>query len=71
MNMSPFNFNKDKYIEIAKSEGVPAALTQLQKDTIAWEIEAFEGTKGYLPEMWKSLSDVRTFSRELWQLALK
>ena len=67
--MPTFTFDKEKYIEILKAEGAPAALTQLQKDTIHWEIESFEGPKGYQPELWKSLAEVRSFARELWQLA--
>ena len=68
--MSTFRFDKEKYIEIMKAEGIPAALTQLQKDTVKWEVEAFEGTKGYQPEMWGDLTEVRDFSRELWQMSL-
>ncbi len=81
MSTTPFNkekfkekFNekyKDKYLQILKSEGISKALTQLQKDTDAWELESFEGDQGYQPEMWKQLEFVRTFSRELWELALQ
>lgn len=65
------NFDKDKYIRIAKTEGVNAALTALHRDTTGWEYETFEGQAGYQPEMFKKLIDVRAFSRELWELALK
>lgn len=67
--MSTFRFSKEKYLQIAKTEGAEAALTQLHKDTIGWEIESFEGEKGYQPAMWNDLHEVRAFSRELWDLA--
>ena len=69
--MSNFRFSKEKYLEIANSQGISKALTQLQKDTIRWEHQAFEGKAGYLPEMWKELHAVREFSRELWELSLR
>lgn len=68
--MSTLKFNKEKYLEIVKLEGISKALTQLQKDTMAWEYEAFEGPKGYQPQMIEELEAVRTFARELWDLDL-
>jgi hypothetical protein len=64
-------FNKEKYLTIAKAQGVAAALTQLQKDTIQWEFDAFEGEKGYDPKQWAALVRVREFSRELWEMDLR
>lgn len=64
-------FLKERYFSIARAEGVSAALTQLHRDIGAWEYQAFEGTEGYQPEMFKKLIDVRAFSRELWEMALK
>ena len=64
--MPVLNFNKDKYLRIAQSENCAAALTQLQSDIARWEIEAFEGVKGYQPEMWREISSARDFARELW-----
>ena len=63
--------NKEKYLQIARTQGAQAALTQLHKDTERWEYQTFEGDKGYQPEMFEDLKDVRAFSRELWELALK
>lgn len=64
-------FDREKYLAIVRSQGVEAALTQLHRDTTQWEVEAFEGPKGWQPDLWKKLQDVRDFSRELWELALE
>lgn len=64
-------FDKEKYLKIARSEGVNAALTQLHKDTTHWEVETFEGPAGWQPKQWDEISAVRTFSRELWEHALR
>jgi hypothetical protein len=64
-------FNKEKYLEHAKSQGISSAITLLQKDIIEWEHEAFEGEKGYNPEAWAELHSIRNFSRELWELSLR
>jgi len=66
-----FHFDREKYLQILKAEGVQAALTALHRDTTGWEYEAFEGSKGYQPEMWQDLHQVRAFSRELWEIALQ
>jgi hypothetical protein len=69
--MSTFKFDKEKYLDLVKAEGVPAALSALHHDTIEWEFQAFEGDRGYQPKMWAELQDVREFSRELWEIALR
>lgn len=69
--MQSLPFDREKYIRIMKASGVSAALTQLHHDTIQWEYQAYEGEKGYQPEMWKELHEVRAFSRELWEMALR
>jgi hypothetical protein len=69
--MPAFKFEKEKYVQLMKSQGISSTLTQLQKDTSEWEYQAFEGEKGYQPEMWNELQKVREFSRELWDLALQ
>lgn len=66
-----FTLDKEKYIAIARSEGVQAALTALHQDSNLWEIETFEGEKGYQPQMFQDMIEVRNFSRELWDLSLK
>jgi hypothetical protein len=68
--MSSFHFDKEKYLLILNSEGASAALTNLQSDIIQWEYEAFEGEKGYQPEMWQELETARSFAREIWDIAL-
>lgn len=68
--MSTFQFDKEKYLQIMKKEGIAAALSQLHKDTTRWEFLSFEGTDGWNPEMWRNLDKVRAFQRELWEIAL-
>lgn len=62
-------FDREKYIQILRNQGVQAAITALHLDTERWETETFEGDQGYQPEMWKDLLAIREFSRELWQMA--
>ncbi len=68
---STFQLDREKYLGILRDEGVQAALTALHKDTNLWEIETFEGEKGYQPQMFQDLIEVRRFSRELWDISLK
>lgn len=65
-----FKIDRQKYIGILKSQGVNAAVTALHNDTAQWEFESFEGQKGWQPEMWNELKEVRVFSRELWDMGL-
>lgn len=65
------HFDREKYIRILEAQGLSAALTALHVDTEHWEHESFEGDKGYQPEQVKALEEVRSFSRELWNLAMK
>jgi hypothetical protein len=62
--------NKQKYLELLRSEGLSAAITQLHLDTNNWEIDSFEGPDGYKPKQYDALAQVREFSRELWDLAM-
>ncbi len=62
-------FDREKYLSILKTEGLPAALTALHKDQERFEFETFEGTEGFQREMWDDLEAVRSFSRELWTRA--
>lgn len=64
------SIDKQKYLRIAQSEGVNAAITALHLETAQIEYQTFEGQEGWQPEAWKQLEEVRNFSRELWQLAL-
>ena len=63
-------FDREKYLAILRKDGAPAALTVLQQDTQRWEYQAFEGSQGWQPEMWKELDEVRSFSREIWNFAM-
>jgi hypothetical protein len=63
--------DREKYQQIARTEGVNAALTRLYRDTERWEWDTFEGEKGYQPQQWETLRDVRAFARELWDAAVR
>jgi hypothetical protein len=65
-----FKLNREKYLQILKNDGLPAALTTLHKDSERWEHETFEGPEGWQPEAWEALREVRAFSRELWEIGL-
>jgi len=64
-------FDREKYLQILRTEGINAAVTALHLDTERWEVDTFEGTEGYQPEMWKDLLAIRSFSRELWEIDLR
>jgi hypothetical protein len=70
MSEKPFQLDRAKYLEIAKSEGLAAALTALHRDSERMEFETFEGRDGYQAELYAYLEEVRTFSRELWRQSL-
>jgi hypothetical protein len=63
------NIDRDKYFKILKSQGLHAALTELHREYGGLEFESFEGEKGYQPQMWRGLDELRAFSRELWDSA--
>ena len=65
-----FKLDKEKYYLIARTEGLDQALTRLHRDTERWEFDTFEGEKGYQPQSWEALREVRIFSRELWEIGL-
>lgn len=62
--------DRKKYIDIALTQGVPAALTALHNDYRDWEFDTFEGPQGWKPDQYKALEAVRDFSRELWNVNL-
>ena len=64
------NFDRQKYLTLAQSQGYPAALTALHKDMERWEYQTFEGAKGYQPQAWEDLKEVRAFSRDLMDMAI-
>lgn len=57
---------KEKYREIAKTQGLQAAVNQLHHDLWEMEKECFDSPEGYQPNLWKNLNEMRLFSRELW-----
>jgi hypothetical protein len=63
-------FTKEKYRELARTEGAQTAVNQLHADLWELEKECFDTPSGYQPELWKQLNDLRLFSRELWDLKL-
>ncbi len=63
--------NKAKYLDIAREQGVSAALTELHRDMAIVEYQAFEGDRRAEPELLNQLNAMRDFSREIWDLALK
>lgn len=64
----PYELDKEKYLKILKTEGLPAAITALHEEMDRMEIESFEGPQGYQPEYWESIKKFREFSCELWTL---
>ena len=65
-----YQLDKEKYLRLAKSDGLSAAITQLHLDSNDMEFETFEGTKGYQPELFEYMKEVRKFSVELWDSQL-
>jgi hypothetical protein len=63
-----FKLNRDYYLNLVQEKGISAAITALHSDTREIEHESFEGTKGYQPDLIAYLEEVRTFSRELWNI---
>jgi hypothetical protein len=63
-------FTKDRYFDMAKDQGLQNAVNQLHHDLWEVEQECFDTPNGYQPEMWKTLNQMRLFSRELWDLKL-
>jgi len=65
------SFDRQKYLNILKSDGLSAALTALHLDIERIEFETFEGREGWKPELFEELKQIRIFSRELWDSQLK
>lgn len=68
LRVSEFRFDKEKYLQMAKTNGLPYAITELHNELRELEHETFEGNAGYQPELWEKLKDIRNFSIELWNL---
>ena len=68
--MADFDFDKQKYLDMTHAQGLQTAVNQLHHDL--WEVEkvCFDTPTGYEPEVWKTLNEMRIFSRELWDLKL-
>jgi hypothetical protein len=64
------DFDKQKYLDVAKSQGVHAAITLLHKDMERVEYQSFEGEMKDEGRLHRLHDQMRGFSRELWGLAL-
>ncbi len=64
-------FKKEKYLEIARTQGPERAVNELHQDLWSLEQECFDTPEGYRSEVWKQLNELRLFSREIWDLKLK
>ena len=65
---TPYFLDREKYLEIARTEGLPAAITTLHLDSEKLERETFEGQEGWQPALYEYSKQVREFSRELWNM---
>ncbi len=65
------SLNRQKYLDIVQTQGIPAALTALHRDMAVVEYQAFEGNRKAEPEMLAQLNEMRDFSREIWELDLR
>lgn len=63
--------DREKYVNILRSEGLHTAITALHRDMERIENEAFEGRDGYNPELVSYLGELREFSRSLWKTSLE
>jgi len=61
---------KEKYLEMAKNQGLQTAVNQLHHDLWVVEKEVFDTPEGFQADLWKHLNEMRLFSRELWDLKL-
>ena len=66
--MEQIEFNRQKYLDIAKKTGFQSAVNQLHQDLWDIEKECFDTPVGYRPDVWKTLNEMRIFSRELWDM---
>ena len=60
--------DREKYLKIARTEGLDKALTALHHEMISIEWDSFEGIEGYKPEQWEGITAWRDFSEELWSM---
>jgi hypothetical protein len=68
MMFTESSFDKNHYLELAKTQNFQIAVNQLHQDLWQIEQECFDTPAGYQPEVWKKLNEMRIFSRELWDL---
>jgi hypothetical protein len=68
--MAQPKLDREKYIQIYRSQGLSAALTALHQDKERLEFVTFEGEQGYQPEVWTTVQQACDLSRELWNLDL-
>ena len=60
--------DREKYLKIARTEGLNKALTALHHEMISIEWDGFEGIQGYQPDQWQGITEWRDFSEELWEM---
>jgi hypothetical protein len=70
VSMALIEFTKEKYLSIARTQGLQTAVNQLHHDLWEIEKECFDTPKGYQPDTWKMLNEMRIFSRELWDMKM-
>jgi hypothetical protein len=72
LSVSPANWtlDRERYLALAKTQGVEVALTALHREIATLEVESFEGQEGWRPDLWQQLEAARVFQRELWSMEL-
>lgn len=63
--------DRDHWFQVAEKSGLSAALTRLEATIQEYEKNAFEGEKGFDPELYEGIKALRTLSRDLWESRLK
>lgn len=63
--------DREKYLTLARQEGLAAAITALHHEMQRLEHLSFEGPQGYQPDLWESIKAYREFSTELWRMRLE
>jgi hypothetical protein len=64
-------FNRQKYLNILKTEGYAVAISTLHRDMERVEYQSFEGDMKFETELHRMHDEMRSFSRELWRQALE
>ncbi len=62
-----YPFDKEKYVQLAKDSGLPAALTLLHRDLNEFERQAYNGDKTEMAARREEIFQIRKFARDLWE----